>query len=133
MKRSQWITLAVLAPIVAVGAFLIATLAGGDDTPDRPTISAADDGVVADHEFVIPAGTGDRIDAGELVEIVPAELVVSVGDVLRIINEDDRGHAVGAFFVARGETLTQTFQSPGELSGDCSIHPSGSFTLTVRA
>jgi hypothetical protein len=133
MKRSQWITLAVLAPLVAIGALLVARFAGGDDTPDRPTISAADDDLVADHEFVIPLGTGDRIDNGELVEIVPAELVVDVGDVLRIVNQDDRGHAVGAFYVARGETLTQTFQSPGELSGDCSIHPSGSFTLTVRA
>jgi hypothetical protein len=35
--------------------------------------------------------------------------------------------------VAAGETLTQRFKSEGVLEGDCSVHPSGSFTLRVVA
>jgi plastocyanin len=67
------------------------------------------------------------------VEIIPDDLYVRVGQVLRIVNEDDRGHVIGAFYVASGETLRQRFASPGVLEGECSVHPSGSFTLTVKA
>jgi hypothetical protein len=35
------------------------------------------------------------------------------------------------FFVAAGETLTQRFNSPAVLAGECSVHPSGAFTLRV--
>ena len=135
MKRSQLITLIALIPLVVVGAVLAARLAsdGGSSGSRSPGIAAGNAAEVADYEYVIPAGTGERLDAGERIEIIPAELEVRVGEVLRIVNLDQRGHAVGAFYVAGGETLTQRFSSPGELSGDCSIHPSGSFTLVVRA
>jgi len=33
--------------------------------------------------------------------------------------------------VGAGETMVQSFISAGELSGDCSVHPSGQFTLKV--
>jgi len=126
-------TIGIIAALAAmVGTSLIATSCG-DSEPSRPGINAAGDTAVADHEYVIPAGTGERIDAGERIEIIPAELEVRVGEVLQIVNEDDRGHVIGAFYVAASETLRQTFSSPGELSGECSVHPSGSFTLTVRA
>jgi hypothetical protein len=99
----------------------------------RPGISAADSDAVPDFDYLIPLGTGARLDAGERVEIIPADLDVRVGQVLRIVNEDDRGHVIGAFYVASGETLRQRFASPGVLEGECSVHPSGSFTLTVKA
>jgi hypothetical protein len=102
-------------------------------TSPAPGISAADEAATPDYDYLIPLGTGARLDAGERIEIIPADLEVRVGEVLRIINEDDRGHVIGAFYVASGETLRQRFASPGVLSGDCSVHPSGSFTLTVRA
>ena len=90
-----------------------------------------DDGAEFEHDFLIPAGTGDRIDAGEAIEIVPREMVVSVGEAIRIVNQDDRGHTVGVFYVGAGETLTKRFQSPGVLEGECTVHPSGAFTLRV--
>ena len=37
----------------------------------------------------------------------------------------------GVFFVAAGETLTQRFNNVAVLEGECSVHPSGSFTLRV--
>ncbi len=83
------------------------------------------------YRYVIPAGTGEAIDAGEPVDIVPARLDLDVGDTIEIVNEDDRGHRVGPFFVGEGETARQTFPSPAEFLDTCSIHPSGQFEIVV--
>ena len=86
-----------------------------------------------DYDYDIPPGTGDRFDRGEVIEIIPAELEVNVGEVLRIVNRDDRDHLIGPFFVGAGETLVQRFSSPGEFEGLCTVHPSGEFILKVNA
>jgi plastocyanin len=100
----------------------------------RPGIQLgnAEDASEFDWDYVIPAGTAARIEAGEDVEIVPADLTVRVGDVIRIVNDDTSDHIVGVFFVGAGETLTQRFKTEGVLQGECSVHPSGSFTLRVE-
>lgn len=54
-----------------------------------------------------------------------------MGEVIEIVNEDDRGHLVGPFFVGANETLTQRFASEGTFIGNCTVHPSGEITLTV--
>lgn len=130
MSKVQIAVLAVLVPVVLVGAYLIGT-AGGDEAPAGIDITSADDATEFQHDFLIPLGTAGRIAAGEQIEIVPAELVVTVGDALRIVNEDSTDHIVGVFFVAAGETLTQRFNSAAVLEGECSVHPSGAFTLRV--
>ena len=118
------VTLALTAGL-ALGATLL-----NDDAP-RPGLSAEDDDARADYDYVIPSGTGDRIDAGERIDILPAELQVTVGETIRITNDDTRGHVVGVFYVGAGETLTQSFTAPGVLSGECTVHSSGVFTLSV--
>lgn len=122
----------LVGALVAIGVLGLTAACSGDET-STPGISGASAEAAADHEFHIPAGTGERLDAGERIEIIPAELVVNVGEVLRIVNDDDRGHVIGAFYVGPGETLSQQFSTPGVLEGECSVHPSGSFSLTVRA
>ncbi len=134
MKRSHWIVLAVLVPLVAVGGLLLGRAMADDDaTGDTVEVERADDATEYEHDYLIPPGTAGRIAAGEAVEIVPAELVVTVGEAIRIVNNDSEDHIVGVFFVAAGETLTQRFNSPGVLEGECSVHPSGAFTLLVEA
>jgi len=86
----------------------------------------------ADLSFTIPAGAGEAYDRGEPLEVLPGELSVVVGDVIEIVNEDDRGHLVGPFFVGAGETLRQRFASPGEFVGICTVHPSGELVLVVN-
>jgi hypothetical protein len=138
MSRKQWIVLAIMVPAVLIGAFSIRQAVQSDDDP-APTLEAvpglqlddADDASVFNWNYVIPEGTAARINAGEKVEIVPAELTVSIGDTIRIVNDDIVDHIVGVFYVGAGETLTQRFQSAGVLEGECSIHPSGAFKLTV--
>lgn len=85
----------------------------------------------ATYLFVIPAGAGEALDRGEPLEILPAELEVKVGEIIEIVNEDDRGHLVGPFFVGANEIMRQQFASPGEYQGICTVHPSGEITLTV--
>ncbi len=115
----------ILLMVLAVGLVLVGC--GGDEV----TVGAAGGDQVADHRFVIPVGTGEAMDRGEPVEILPAALDARVGQVLELVNEDDRGHLVGPFFVGAGETLRQEFTSPGTFEGICTVHPSGQFVLTV--
>lgn len=114
----------ILVPVVLV-TVLGSLSACGTETND----TAQSEGTT--FRYIIPAGTGDRIDAGEPVAIVPAQLKILVGDTVEIVNQDDRGHNVGPFFAAEGESVSQTFRSPGEYVDACSVHPSGEFTITV--
>lgn len=117
-----------LLPIVIVFS-LLATACGSDAEP----LVSADPGAESfDYDYLIPVGTADRISDGEPVEILPAALAVRVGEVIRIVNEDDEGHFVGIFYVGAGETVTQRFTSVGEFVGNCTVHPSGTLTLEVR-
>src|SRR5690606_21446553 len=62
-----------------VRLLLGAAPAGGDEEAEAPQ----------DLEFEIPEGTGDRVQAGELVEVLPELLEVRLGDHIRIVNHDD--------------------------------------------
>ena len=134
MSRAQWLVLIVMVPAIVVGGLVAGRALNHDDTTSgRLQVSSAAEATEFEFDFTIPSGTADRIAAGDDVEIVPAELVVKVGDAIRIVNHDTHDHIVGVFFVAAGETLTQRFNSVGVLSGECSVHSSGSFTLRVEA
>jgi plastocyanin len=80
----------------------------------------------------VPAGTAARLEAGEPVQLLPRTLQVAVGDRLRVVNHDDVTHEVGPYTVLPGQTLEQTFTSPGTLEGLCTLHPSGAITIEVR-
>ena len=121
---SRWIAAAV------AGLLLVAC---GSASSSEPAAEAIEDVDAATYEFVIPAGAGEALDAGTPLEILPGELDVRVGETIRIVNEDDRGHTVGPFFVGANETLTQRFSSPGEFVGVCTVHPSGQIVLVVEA
>lgn len=124
----------VLARATAITVFGVALMlsACGSNGGSDPATQAITDTEPATYEYVIPAGAGEALDAGTPLEILPAELEVRVGESIRIVNEDDRGHSVGPFFVGANEILTQRFSSPGEFKGVCTVHPSGQFVLIVR-
>ena len=107
---------------------------GDDDDGTAPQVESVDAGDAQDeatYQFVIPPGAGEALDAGKPLEILPGTLEVRVGETISIVNDDDRGHNVGPFFVGAGETLTQRFSSPGEFVGVCTVHPSGQLVLVV--
>lgn len=85
-----------------------------------------------DYRYVIPLGTGDAIEAGQQVDVLPAELEVRVGETIEIVNEDDQLHFIGPFTVFQGESLRQRFSEPGESLGTCSAHVLGSVRVVVN-
>lgn len=118
--------------VTVLFAMTLLVSACGSDGGADPATQAMNDSEAATYEYVIPAGAGEALDAGTPLEILPAELEVQVGESIRIVNEDNRGHSVGPFFVGANETLSQRFSSPGEFAGGCTVHPSGEFALIVR-
>ncbi len=121
----RWLRVATLTGALTAGVLVGCGSEAGLSVDDVAETASAD------YQFVIPIGSGEAIDRGEPLAILPAELEVRVGEVIEIINEDDRGHLVGPFFVGANETMRQQFASPGEYQGICSVHPSGQITLTV--
>jgi plastocyanin len=132
MSSGQWVMLLVVIPLVLVTAFFVGRAVRHQDAPPGLQIGSAGDATQFDWDFEIPVGTADRIAAGEAIQIVPSELVVHVGDTIRIINNDTHNHIVGVFYVAAGEVLTQRFESAGVFQGECTVHSGGSFTLRVE-
>lgn len=118
--------------VLIVGVFATFVAGCGDDS-SQPQTETVNGDEAATLEYVIPVGAGEALDAGTPLEILPAELEVSVGDTIRIDNQDDRGHTVGPFFVGANETLTQRFSTAGEFEGVCTVHPSGQLVLVVNA
>lgn len=99
-----------------------------ENLPGFGAVLGADD---ATYVYTIPAGAGEAIDAGEPLTILPRSLTTTVGQTIKIVNEDNRGHTVGPWFVGANETLRQEFTTPGSYEGLCTVHPSGEFILQV--
>ena len=55
---------------------------------DEPAPLFRDDGSAEtpDYSYTIPAGTGEAIDRGDSVDILPQELNVRVGELFELIN-----------------------------------------------
>ena len=79
----------------------------------------------------MPFGSGNRLDSGEILDIMPQELTVKVGESIRIVNDDIRDFMIGPFFVMAGQTLAMRFTNPGTIEGVCEINPEGKFVITV--
>jgi hypothetical protein len=83
------------------------------------------------YEYTVPFGTGNRLDNGEVIEVMPQTLTVKVGESIRITNDDIRDYMIGPFFVTAGQTLAMRFTHTGELSGVCLVNPEGQFIIKV--
>ena len=120
------------ALLMLVPGLLLSACGDGSQSTAVPELQVVDsDAASYDYDYTIPFGTGRRLDGGEDVEIVPAVLDVEVGERIRIVNEDVRGAAVGIFWVPAERTVAMEFTTPGTLTGECDVHPSGSFTINV--
>lgn len=118
-RRTMALAVVVLAVMAVVGVVVIG--AGGGER----------ESVV--HRFTIPAGTSDRIAAGEEVEIVPRRLEVHVGDRLRLRNRDDVRHHMGPLVVDAGGLLSMAFSGEGTIRGLCTLNQAGEAVIVVRS
>jgi len=82
-------------------------------------------------DYLIPDGTATKIALGQDPRIMPTEITASVGDTIRIVNDDRKSHTIGTFYVLAGTTLTYRFSTVGVFEGVCSTTPSDTFILTV--
>ena len=111
-RRLLWFALWVVAVLGAGALTMVLTRDPGSLT-----------GV--DHTFVVPAGTGETLDAGGSVEVLPRDLEVHVGDRMVVVNEDNRPHEVGPWTVPAGNTFTFRFKAVGRYDSHCSLHQGG--------
>lgn len=106
-----------MAVVLVGGSIGLARLLGSDEGEIR--------------RIVIPPGTAERIDAGESVELIPADLRFRLRDQLVVVNNDSTTHQVGPFTVGAGQTLAKRFSEAATFQGSCSLHPSGDITIEI--
>ena len=120
-----------LVAIIAACTSLLVACGGSDES--SPAFENDEATSSATYSYTIPLGAGEALDAGEPLEILPAELDVKVGESIEIVNLDDRGHNLGPWFVGADETLRQVFATEGTFEGVCTVHPSGQLVLRVSS
>ena len=118
---------------IAAAAVIVLAIAGCSEGTGAFEQTEAAAEVIAEYDYTIPVGAGLALDAGTPLEILPGTFDARVGQTIQISNEDDRGHLVGPWFVGAGETMRQTFKTPGDFIGECTVHPSGQIVVTVSA
>lgn len=97
---------------------------------DRPQVRIVKPtGVVAN--YVIKAGTYQRLLRGEILDVFPRELEVHVGDEIVIENQDSFNHMIGPFGIRAGETLRHVWASAGAIEGECTFIPEQKVIIRV--
>lgn len=87
-----------------------------------------------DQLFAIPKGTWARRMAGNHVEILPAELHLTVGvrDILVLHNLDDVPQQFGPILLMPGQTFRLPFSMPASYQFACTAHLSGQMSIIVE-
>ena len=117
----RWLVAAVIVTVVAaVGVVVgITMIHGGEREPQ--TI-----------EIVVPKGTNDRLKAREKVAVMPSRLEFTVGDYIRIRNEDVVRHSVGPYLVDAGEELFLRYGKAGTYEGYCPVTEDQRYLIVVK-
>lgn len=86
-----------------------------------------------DKLFEIPKGTWARRMAGSKVEILPAEIRLTLGvrDVLLLKNLDDVPQVFGSILLMPGQSFRLPFEMAASYQFSCTAHVSGQMTITV--
>ncbi|MEM8530585.1 MAG: hypothetical protein AAGF95_07070 [Chloroflexota bacterium] len=84
--------------------------------------------------YTIPAGTMDRVLAGEEVSVLPGTINLTVGyqDILVIQNDDTQPIDIGTFRLAPGQQYRQQFFNPGTFELVCSVHADQELRVEVQ-
>jgi len=84
--------------------------------------------------FDIPQGTYARRRAGDLVEILPDTIRLTLGleDVLKIVNHDDVPQTFGPALMMPGQSFTLPFERAASYQFICTAHASGQLTIDVE-
>jgi hypothetical protein len=117
-RRSAWfaVPVAALLAIVAWAGFAPIKL------PSREKL------------FEIPKGTYARRAAGNLVDILPSKITLTLGvdDVLLLRNLDEVPQQFGPTIMMPGQSFRLPFEVASENRFDCSAHSSGQMIVIVE-
>jgi len=83
-------------------------------------------------QLVIPAGTAERVAAGDETPSIPEKMVFVTGDVLQVKNEDASAHQLGPIWVPAGASGSLELGEPNKYSYTCSFNSERYFGLDVR-
>jgi len=83
-------------------------------------------------ELVIPAGTSEKVDAGEITSAIPESLTFVQGDTLVLINQDATSHQLGAIWVPPGARGTLVLDEVSQMSFACTFRPDRYIGIDVR-
>jgi hypothetical protein len=86
-----------------------------------------------DNLFEIPNGTWARRMAGNKVEILPAEIRLTLGvrDILVLKNLDDVPQVFGSILMMPGQSFRLPFEMAASYQFACTAHVSGQMTIVV--
>jgi len=86
-----------------------------------------------DEIFVIPHGTWARRMAGSQVEILPAEIRLTLGlkDILVLVNHDEVPQQFGPVLMMPGQSFRLPFAKAARYQFMCTAHLSGQMSVTV--
>lgn len=96
------------------------------------TVTACSGGKAYAYELIIPEGTGDRVAAGEVVDLMPPRLHFEVGDTIRVKNEDVVDQSVGPYLIGAGQEFELTYGAPGVYEGICPLSAEGRYVIVVE-
>jgi hypothetical protein len=83
-------------------------------------------------ELIIPAGTAERVAAGETPPGIPEEMIFVAGDTLLVKNEDNVTHQLDLLYIPAGASASMTLPEANDFAFSCSFSPNNYFNLTVR-
>jgi hypothetical protein len=119
-RRSRFVLMLLLA-VLALGLLAWAALAPIELT-------------TRDEPFEIPKGTWARRMGGAKIEILPAEVQLTLGanDVLLLKNLDDVPQIFGPVLIMPGQSFRLPFEQASDYQFACSAHASGQMSVIVK-
>src|ERR1041384_2372273 len=119
MSRKSWWWFAALPPLLALAWAGFAPIRA----PSRDAL------------FEIPSGTYARRRAGDLVDILPSRITLTLGvnDVLLLRNLDDVPQQFGPTILMPGQSFRLPFEVASTYTFACTAHASGQMTIVVEA
>ena len=113
--------------LIPAAGLVVAALASAALSPVRS--------VSRDQLFEIPKGTWARRMSGSRVEILPAEIRLTLGvkDILVLKNLDDVPQVFGPILMMPGQSFRLPFEMAASYQFACTAHVSGQMTITVES
>lgn len=114
-----WWVIGALVAVVIVAAGLVALL-GATSGSQGTTVT-----------YTIPAGTTARLDRGERLVVLPAEITLARGSELVLVNEDSKPFEFGSITIGPGQVMRTRFSEAGSFRNLCTLNPAQAVTITV--